>query len=97
MGQSIQVNTTVLGDVLILDGNRGITGQDGTVYDSSESAAADDRFPGRLASQVFEADAAIDHVFVAGNQTVVRRRGGWTEEMADRLAGVVSEFFVHYR
>lgn len=97
MGQSIKVSTTVVGDVLIVDGDRSLTGQDGAGYSSAEEAAGDARFPGRLAARIFDGDDAARHVFVASNQVVIRRSGGWDEDAVDSAAGVVSDFFVFYR
>jgi hypothetical protein len=96
MGQPIQVSTTVLDEVLLLSGDRSITGQDGTGYADADAAEADDRFPGRLAARIFGADPAIGRVFVASSEVVVRRPGGWDDAAAARVAGVVSGFFVHY-
>ncbi len=97
MGRPIQTSSVVIGDILILDGDRAITGQDGTVYSSAAEADADGRFPGRLAARIFAADGSVDHVFVASNQVVARRRGGWNDDAVAGVAGVVSEFFVFYR
>jgi hypothetical protein len=96
MGQPIDITRTVVGDVLLLDGDRSITGQDGTAYASAEAAVGDERFPGRLAGALFDADAAIDHIFVASNQVVMRRRGGWDDDAAAAAAEIVSGFFVFY-
>ena len=96
MGQPIGIKSTILGDVLVLDGDRSITGQDGTAYRTFEEADADERFPGRLASALFESDPAADHVFVASNQVVVRRSGGWDDDTVARAASVVTGFFVFY-
>jgi hypothetical protein len=96
MGQPIEVSTTVLGDVLLLSGDRSITGQDGTGYADADAAEADDRFPGRLAGRIFAADPAVRRVFVASSEIVVRRDGGWDDDAAGRVADAVSRFFVHY-
>ena len=97
MGQSIQTTSTTIGDVLLLDGDRAITGQDGTVYPTADAAAADDRFPGRLAGSLFEADEAVNHVFVASNQIVIRRSGGWDDDSISAIRATVERFFVFYR
>ena len=97
MGRPIQTRTTVLGDVLVLEGDRAITGQDGTSYADRAQAEVDGRFEGRLAVALFDADEDIDHLFVASNHVVARRRGGWTGEAGERLEAAVSGFFVHYR
>jgi len=95
MGQPIEVlETTVLGDVALIHTDRSITGQDGTVYSSADEA--DDEFPGRLAARIFDHADGVTHVFVASNQVVVGREGGWDEATLSAVAGVVSEFFVFY-
>ena len=96
MGQPIQVEATTLGDVVIFDTDRSITGQDGSAYASREDAAASDRFPAQLAQRIFDADSSVDHVFVASNQVVVRRSAGWTDAAVDDAADVVSRFFLYY-
>ena len=96
MGQPIQVSTTVLDDVLLISGDRSITGQDGTGYADAAAAEADDRFPGRLAGRIFGADPAVRRVFVASSEVAVRRDGGWDDDAAGRVAEAVSRFFVHY-
>jgi len=43
MGKPIEVAaSTIVGDVLLLDTDRSITGQDGVGYESAEAAAADE-------------------------------------------------------
>ena len=96
MGQRIQTTTTIIGDVLLLDGDRAVTGQDGTVYPSAEAAAADERFPGRLAAELFGADPGVDHVFIASSQIVIRRPAGWDEEAVGAVQRVVEGFFIFY-
>jgi len=97
MGQRIEVEATVLDGVLLLDTNRSITGQDGTVYTSTADAESDARFPGRLAARLFEADPEVDNVFVASNQVVIRRTGGWDAGSVEVVSKAVEDFFVFYR
>ena len=97
MGKPIAVSgSTVVDQVLLLDTDRSITGQDGIGFDSPEAAAAAGTFPARLASRLFEGVAGVTHVFVASNQVVVGRRGGWDDAAAGAAAGIVSRFFVFY-
>jgi hypothetical protein len=96
MGQPIQVETTQVGDVVIFDTDRSITGQDGGVYGSHDEALSSDRFPAQLAARLFGADPGINHVFVASNQVVVRRQAEWTASQVDAAAGVVADFFLYY-
>jgi hypothetical protein len=97
MGQKIELrSTTVLGEVALYDTDRSVTGQDGTAYPSAEAAAAGDDFPDRLAAEIFGADDAVSHVFIASNQVSVRRDGGFGGAAAERIGQVISEFFVFY-
>ena len=96
MGQPIQVETTTLGDVVIFDTDRSITGQDGAAYASRADAEASDLCLDSLAVHLFDADGGVNHVFVASNQVVVRRNTDWTESEAAAAADVVANFFLYY-
>jgi hypothetical protein len=97
MGQPIDVSARTIDDVTVFDTDRSITGQDGASFASAEEAGARSGwFPADLASRVFAADSAVDHVFVASNQVVVRRRGGWGDDDRDRVSSIVRGFFLHY-
>jgi len=95
MGQPIEVlSTTILGEVALIHTDRSVTGQDGTVYLSRDDT--DDEFPGRLAAEIFDGADGITHVFVASNQVVVGRQGGWDDSALERVTGIVTDFFVFY-
>jgi hypothetical protein len=96
MGQRIEVTATMVGDVVVLDTDRSLTGQDGGEYGSAEEAAADPTFPGRLAHRIYEEDGRVEQVFVASNSVVVRRSRGWDDEAVADLERVVAEFFLFY-
>ena len=97
MGQVIEIDgTTVAGDVAAFHTDRGITGQDGFSFSASDEAAAAESFPGDLATRLFAADDDVDHVFVASNQVVVRRSGGWDDGSLEDMGGVIAAFFVFY-
>ena len=96
MGQRIEVSTSVVGDVLMLDTDRSITGQEGSEYDSAASADAGDRFPGRLAARMFGSDTEIDHILVGSNVVVVRRTVAWDETSIRGVSAVVGDFFLVY-
>jgi hypothetical protein len=97
MGQPISVSARTIDDVVVFDTDRSITGQDGAAFASAEEAGARPGwFPAELAARLFAADGAVDHVFVASNQVVVRRRGGWSDDDRDGAAAIVSGFFLHY-
>jgi hypothetical protein len=95
MGQTIKVlGTTVLDGIAIIDTDRSITGQDGSAYGSR--AEATDDFPGQLAARLFDKIDAVSHVFVASNQVVIGRDGGWDDPTMATATEVVTEFFVFY-
>jgi len=97
MGQPISVvSTTVEGDVAAFDTDRSITGQDGASFGSSDEAEGAESLSGGLASRVFESDDAVSHVFVASNQVVVGRDGGWDDGSLAATSQVVTSFFVFY-
>jgi hypothetical protein len=97
VGQRIEViKATVMDDVLMLDTDRSLTGQDGVAYPSVDAAHADETFPGRLASRLFDSDRSLEHVFVGSNGVVVRRDGGWDDARLGAAFRVVSEFFLFY-
>lgn len=96
MGQAIEVDPQVIGDVAIFSTDRGLTGQDGAGYESAAEAAADDRFPGRLAQRLFASDDRLDSVWIASNSAVLRRPGGWDDAVVTSAAGVISGFFLYY-
>ena len=96
MGQRIEVRPTVVGDSAIFDTDRSITGQDGTSYMSHEDAAADRRFPGRLATELFDADDEIASVWIASNTVVVTRTDGWPDPVLEATTNTISEFFLYY-
>jgi hypothetical protein len=95
MGQTIKVlGTTVLDGIAIIDTDRSITGQDGSAYGSLEEVTDD--FPGMLAARLFEQVDGATHVFIASNQVVIGRDGGWTDALLSTASRVVAEFFVFY-
>lgn len=96
MGQAIEVEAAVVGDAAIFSTDRSITGQDGVSYASSDAAAADDRFPGRLAARLYAADEQISSIFVASNQVVAGREGGWDDTARAAAEKVIEDFFLFY-
>lgn len=95
MGQTINVEPpTIIGDVALFATDRGITGQDGQGF--GRSGDGDAGFPGRLAGEVFAADDAVEHVFVASNQVTVRRPAGWEAESVAAVTSAIERFFVFY-
>ena len=58
MGQSIEVSTQLIDDIVMFDTDRAITGQDGSSYSSSEEIAAKD-FPAEKLNLAWEAEDDI--------------------------------------
>ena len=97
MGQPITVlSTTVEAGVVAFHTERARTGQDGAQFSSGDDAAEAGTIPGALASKLFTADEAINHVFIASNQVVVGRADGWDEASLAMAAEIVTRFFVFY-
>ena len=97
MGQPISISgTTVEGTVAVFDTDRSITGQDGVAFASADAAAKHSSLPGDLAARLFQADQAIDHVFVASNQVVVRRDSAWDDAVLATASEIVARFLVFY-
>lgn len=97
MGQTIEITgTAVIDHVLVVDTDRTLAGQDGVAFSGAETARLKSTFPARLAIELFEADDAIDHVFVMSNAVSVRRPVGWDDEQIERTVGIISGFFRFY-
>lgn len=96
MGQPIEVAATRFDDVVMFDTDRTITGQDGEGFGSRDDAEAGASFPAQLAQRLFAEVGGVNHVFVASNQVVVRRSGGWDQSEIDTASGVISDFFLYY-
>jgi len=96
MGQLITVNAQAVADVAVFDTDRGITGQDGVGYANRHAAEDAAGFGAALAVRIFEAQADVDHVFVASNAVTVRRPGGWPDEVLADVGDVIRQFFVFY-
>jgi hypothetical protein len=96
MGQSIEVTARKTGAIVLFDTDRTITGQDGFAFSSAEEAGATATFPADLASRIFASDAAVDHVFAASNQVVVRRSSDWQNSDIEAVSHVIRDFFLFY-
>lgn len=96
MGQTIEINgVRRIGDVLVIDTDRSLAGQDGEAYTPGYTAASD-TVPARLAERLFEGDADIDRVHVMSNAATIARSGGWTPEAEARAREIVTRFFRFY-
>ncbi len=96
MGQLIEVEPVVLGDVAIFDTDRSLSGQDGETYTSLAAAQAVDTYPAMAAAALFEHDAGLVSVYVYSNTISVRRSGQWSDEQAAAAADVIRNFLVFY-
>lgn len=94
MGQEIEVRTTRVGDVVIFDLDRSLTGQDGSAYIGTPRPD-DTKPPAELARRLFAFDGQIESVFVLSNAVSVRTTG-WGSDSVDQAAEVVRNLFVHY-
>ena len=94
MGQTVEIRDIVeMGDVLLIDTDRSLTGQDGQAM-TPESPGED--VPGKLARQLFDLDLGIDYVFVLQNTVSVRRPDGWDETTIDQVRNTTTRFLRHY-
>ncbi len=96
MGQTIVINgTRRIGEVLVIDTDRSLTGQEGEAYTPGYTTKSS-TFPARLSERLFEADPNIDRVHVLSNAVSIKRSGGWTDQDAQSVADVVAHFFRFY-
>lgn len=94
MGQDVIIkDTVIMGDVLMVDTDRSLTGQDGHIIGLDTERNG---FPGRLADQLFALDLGIDHVHVLQNTVTVRRDGGWDDDTAAAVADATGSFLRYY-
>lgn len=97
MGQTITVDSSVVGEVAVFDTNRSLTGQDGGEFASADDAAGADGFDAQLAARLFASDEAVQAVYVLSNALTVQRAGGWDDAALAKASTVIREFFVFYR
>lgn len=96
MGQTIEINgSRAIGDVLVIDTNRSLAGQDGESYSPGYTAASS-TFPAQLAERLFEGDGAIERVHVMSNAVSLTRAGGWSDEAESVVHEVIARFFRFY-
>ena len=95
MGQNVEIlDTVIMGDVLLIDTDRSLTGQDGHVITPGTGQGY--AVPGLLARRLFDLDLGIDHIYVLQNTVTVRRPGGWDEVSARSVGEVTTTFLRHY-
>ena len=96
MGQSITVESKAFERFCVFTTDRNITGQDGAGFGSVDEAVAGAGFPATLASRLFGVDEAVDHVYVASNDVVVRRAEDWDAAAVESAASTISDLFRFY-
>ncbi len=96
MGQVINATPTTIDDVLILDADRSVSGQDGGAFSSLAETEGVETLPAALAARLFSSDDAINHVYTGSNGIVIRRTGGWPYDAQAAAIDVVENFFVFY-
>ena len=96
MGQSISVASKQINEVCIFTTDRVLTGQDGSGYGSADEAAAATGFGAQLASRLFDSDAAIDHVYVAASEVIVRRNEPWDTGSTAAAAQTITDLHRFY-
>lgn len=97
LGQLIEVlSTQMVGDVLLIDTNRSLGGQDGEGYEDQDIARSANTFPAQLSARLMDLDPRINRVFTLSNTLTVRRKGGWVPDEVERVSETVSEFFLFY-
>jgi hypothetical protein len=92
VGQSIEVQANVTGDVAVFETDRTLTGQDAESFSGpgTGSIAAD------LATRLFEGDERIDRVFAHFNVVSVERSGGWDDAALEQAAEIIRTLFRVY-
>ena len=94
MGQKIEVISTVIGDVVLFDLDRSLTGQDGLAFGGAP--ASPDGPPALLAQRLFQADEAISNVYILSNLVSVRRAESWPDEAVAEASRIISNLFIVY-
>lgn len=96
MGQLIEVEHLVLGDVALFDTDRSFSGQEGETYSDGATAAASSTYPGRVAAALFAAVPSLLSVYVFSNTVSVTRTGGWSTDHLGTAGEVIRNSLIHY-
>jgi ferredoxin--NADP+ reductase len=94
MGQVIEVSSTPIGSVLLVDTDRSLTGQDGVSFDHSPEDTPDP--PSVLATRLFDAIEGVESIHVLSNTLSVRRTTAWEPDQIAAAEDIVSSLFVFY-
>ena len=96
MGQSIEVEHLLMGDVAVFDTDRSFSGQEGETYTSAADAAASSTYPGQVASELFAVIPSISSVYVFSNTISVKNSEGWNDQQLTSAAGAIRNSLIHY-
>ena len=96
MGQLIEVDHLVLGDVALFDTDRSLSGQEGESYADPETAGSSGTFPGLVAAALLAEIPSIESVYVFSNTVSVKKSGGWSLQSAETAARIIRNSLVHY-
>jgi hypothetical protein len=97
VGQPIsELDRTTVGDVAIFTLDRNLTSMGTVAFDEAPSDPGPDDFPALLASRIFDADVAINRVYLAANVVQVTRQRGWDDEALDAVGSLIADLFRFY-
>jgi hypothetical protein len=97
VGQRIEIDgTTVVDGTVVFTTNRSLTGTTGEGYGSAEIATEVDTFAGKVAAELFEADASLERVYVDQNAVIVTKDGAWDSDAVSAVSQVIEDFFLYY-
>ena len=96
MGQLIEVDHLVLGDVALFDTDRSFSGQEGETYPDEATASASSTVPAKVAAELFAAVPSLLSVYVFSNTVSVSRTGGWSPDHLRTAGEIIRNSLVHY-
>ncbi|MEA2023971.1 MAG: hypothetical protein U9N79_06725 [Actinomycetota bacterium] len=97
MGQPIEeLDRVTVGDVAIFTVDRNLASMATRSFDEAPVEPDEDDFVAILAARIFEADPAINRVYVAANAVQVTRRRGWDEASSGTVALVIATLLRFY-
>jgi len=96
VGQLIEVEHVVLGDVAIFDTDRSLSGQDGETFVGAREAEDAATFPSQVAAALYAHEPQLASVYVYSNTISVRRPKEWTDAQAAEASDVIRNVLVYY-
>lgn len=97
MGQRIEIDgTTVVDGTVVFTTNRSLTGTTGEGYASADIANEAGTFAGKVAAELFEADASLGRVYVDQNAVIISKDGTWDADSVGAASHVIEDFFLYY-